>query len=151
MEVTTGGSGKLCMNCHKSRRDGVEYTNDYLSNLSSHYGPHHGPQADVYLGENFPTFGATLGKTNHSALLENACASCHMKVTENVDSEGNVILSGGHTFSMTTPDGEDNVAACAPCHSFESFEAVEFEFNGTKDLDGDGTEEGLQVEVDGFT
>jgi len=150
MEVTTGGSGKLCMNCHKSRRDGVEYTNDYLSNLSSHYGPHHGPQADVYLGENFPTFGATLGKTNHPALLENACASCHMKVTENVDSEGNVILSGGHTFSMSTPTGEDNVAACAPCHSFESFEAVEFEFNGTKDLDGDGTEEGLQVEVDGL-
>jgi hypothetical protein len=102
-----------------------------------------------YLGENFPTFGETLGKTNHPALLENACASCHMKVTENVDSEGNVILSGGHTFSMTTPDGVDNVAACAPCHSFESFEAIDIEFNGTKDLDGDGSEEGLQMEVAG--
>ena len=149
-EVTAGGSGKLCMNCHKSRRDGVEYTNAYLDNLSSHYGPHHGPQSDVLLGENFNTFDAELGKTNHIGILDNACASCHMKVTENVDGEGNVILSGGHTFSMQTPEGEDNVAACAPCHSFESFEDAEFESNGTKDLDGDGTDEGLQMEIAGM-
>jgi len=149
-EVTGGGSGQLCMNCHKSRRDGDDYTTNYLANLSSHFGPHHGPQADVLLGDNLPTFGNELGKTNHFGILDNACASCHMKVTENVDGEGNVILSGGHTFSMQTPDGEDNVDACAPCHSFDSFEAVEFESNGTKDLDGDGTEEGLQIEIAGM-
>ncbi len=74
-----------------------------------------------------------------------------MKVgTELVDPLGNPVLSGGHTFSMKTPDGEDNVAACAPCHSFETFADVSIEFNGTKDLDGDGTEEGLQIEVDGL-
>ena len=150
LEVTGGGSGKLCMNCHKSRRDGTDYTTNYLDNLSSHFGPHHGPQADVLLGENLVTFETTIGKTNHFGILENACASCHMKVTENVDGEGNVILSGGHTFSMKTPDGEDNVAACAPCHSFESFAAVELDLNGVKDHDGDGTDEGLQEEVHGL-
>lgn len=150
MEVTGGGSGKLCMNCHKSRRDGNDYTTNYLGNLSSHFGPHHGPQADVLLGENLVTFETTIGKTNHFGILENACASCHMKVTENVDGEGNVILSGGHTFSMKTPEGDDNVASCAPCHSFDSFAAVELDLNGVKDHDGDGTDEGLQDEVHGL-
>jgi len=148
--VDSGGSSKLCMTCHKTRRDGVDYTTNYLNNLSSHYGPHYGSQADLYIGENFNTFDQELSKTNHPALLSNGCVDCHMKVTENVDSEGNVVLVGGHTFSMKTPDGVDNVSSCAPCHSFESFESVEIEVDGTKDLDGDGTEEGLQTEVKGL-
>ena len=149
-EVSGGGSGQLCMNCHKSRRDAIDYTDNYLSNLSSHFGPHHGPQAEVLLGQNLVTFGKTIESTNHFAILDNACASCHMKVTESVDAENNVILSGGHTFSMSTPSGEDNVEACAPCHSFESFDAVEFEMDGVKDHDGDGVDEGLQEEIHGL-
>lgn len=149
--VGKGGLGKLCMNCHKSRRDAVTYTDDYLNNLSSHYGPHHGPQADILLGENFPTFGQTIVSSNHAGALENACVTCHM-APGHADSEGNIILSGSHSFRMSSPEGVDNIAVCSSCHSdmTTDFAAVSFSYNGTKDIDGDGTAEGLQIEVQGM-
>ena len=99
-QVTTGGFGKLCMNCHKSRRDAIEYTNDYLNNLSSHYGPHHGPQGDMLLGTNVPTFGYILPKSAHFSAIENTCVDCHM-ASGHTDEEGNVVVVGSHSFSVS--------------------------------------------------
>ncbi len=144
------GKGGLCSNCHKSRRDGVEYTADYLNNLSSHYGPHHGPQTDVVLGDNFPTFGQTIANSAHKFALADGCVSCHMYPNE-VDDNNEVMLSGNHSFSMVDPNGNDNVAACATCHgSIESFDDIEYDLDGNTDLDGDGTSEGLPMEVHGL-
>ena len=149
-DVDVGGRGKLCMNCHKTRRDAVEYTTNYLDNLSRHYGPHHGTQAEILLAKNHPDLGATFESSMHYNFTENACVDCHMNAEGKVDENDNVLLSGGHSFRMSTPDGADNVTACAPCHSFDSFDAITAEINGVTDFDGDGNDEGLQHEVEGM-
>ncbi len=150
MEVQGGGVGKLCMNCHKSRRNAAEYTGPNFR-YSKYFGPHHGPQADVLIGTNAATFGKNLPSSAHFSAIEDACVGCHMK-EGHVDEAGNVILVGSHTFSMTTPDGEDNVSACEDCHGNigESFADKKFYMNGVADHDGDGVEEGLQDEVEGL-
>jgi len=146
---TIGGTGRLCMNCHKSRRNAATYTDDYLNNLSSHYGPHHGPQADMLLGKNAVTFGLTLSSSPHASAAENACVNCHM-----APNGSSTDLVGGHTFSMKYPDGTDNVGACAQtgCHAAfgTNFSDKKFYANGSADLDQNGTAAGLQVEIQGL-
>ncbi len=82
---------------------------------------------------------------------ENACVDCHMS-GDLADSEGNIILVGGHSFNMNDSEGNDHVEACAPCHGSvgESFKDKKYYINGNADLDGNGTEEGLQLEVHGL-
>ena len=140
--VTEGGEGKLCMNCHHSRENAAEYTGPDFG-YSSHYGPHHGPQADVLLGTNAPTFGKTLPSSPH--YIGNACVNCHM-------AESSLPTAGMHTFSMVDTSGADNVEACAPCHGDigESFADKIYYMNGVADHDGDGVVEGLQDEVEGM-
>jgi len=149
--VTTGGTGVLCMNCHKSRRDAVAYTNDYLNNLSTHYGPHHGPQADMLLAKNAITFGMSLPTSPHLAATKNACVDCHM-APNGANPDGTINLAGSHTFSMTYPNGDDNVAACLQCHANfgTKFSDKKFYVNGNADLDQNGTADGLQVEIQGL-
>ena len=151
VELTQGGTGVLCMNCHKSRRNGIEYTNDYLNHLSTHYGPHHGPQADMLYATNVPTWGENLPTSPHLSATEDACVTCHMS-EEHLDMGTEVPYAGGHTFSMTYPDGTDNVEACAPCHGNigTSFSDKKYYVNGSADLDGDGVENGLQIEIQGL-
>jgi len=150
-EITEGGLGTLCMNCHKSRRDGVDYATNYLDHISSHYGPHHGPQADMLMGLNTYTYDKELPSSNHYGALENTCVTCHM-TPGHVDENNEVLLAGGHSFRMSTPTGEDNMKACESCHPSytSSFDVVMFSVNGKKDLDGNGIESGLQVEVQGM-
>jgi hypothetical protein len=68
------------------------------------------------------------------------------------DDEGNVLTYGGHTFNMNNEEGEDNVEACAPCHGEvgEHFTDKKFYISSNADLDGNGTAEGLQLEVKGL-
>jgi len=44
--VSFGGNGKLCMNCHKGRRDAETYATEY----HDHYGPHYSAQTDRHAG-----------------------------------------------------------------------------------------------------
>ncbi len=150
-DITNAGNGALCMNCHKARRDAVEYTNDYLNNLSSHYGPHHGPQGDMLAGTNAITFGQPVGTSPHLEATGDACVTCHMYPASS-DADGNVILAGSHSFSMTFPDGTDNVAACSPCHGDigTKFSDKKYYINGNADLDGNGQADGLQIEMEGL-
>ena len=146
-----GGNGIMCMSCHKSRRNGVEYVEEYLDHLSSHYGPHHGPQADMLYAANTYTWGETLGTSAHLSAAEDACVNCHMGEAP-VDEDG-VARAGEHTFSMKFPDGSDNVTACEPCHGNigEEFSDKKLFYNGSwADLDGNGTVEGLQIEIQGL-
>ncbi|MEJ2055415.1 MAG: hypothetical protein P8X42_15980, partial [Calditrichaceae bacterium] len=108
--ITNAGKGALCMNCHKSRRDAEDYTGPDFGD-SSHYGPHHGPQAEILSGKNMPTFGKTLPSSPHLSALENACVDCHMAESNSMSH-----TSGYHTFSMVDSSGLDNVESCAPCH-----------------------------------
>ena len=154
--VTDGGYGKLCMNCHKGRRNIDTYIDQNLGNPSSHFGPHHGPQTDMLVGENAFEYGADIRRSTHVYAVENACVTCHMpSVPRTVDGEDNPIFTkaGGHTFWPTydggTPDDHSDdvnlTEACIGCHGpMESFDIPR------DDYDGDGKVEGVQTEVGGL-
>ena len=147
-DIVDGGLGNLCMNCHNSRRDALERA------AGTRPAPHDGPQAEMLFGVNAPTYGKTLPSSPHMR-NEDACVSCHMYENGSHgehDADGNLNTSGMHSFSMVNKDGVDNVAACASCHGDvgATFAEKKFYMNGTADHDGDGTEEGLQVEVEGL-
>jgi hypothetical protein len=146
------GTGAQCMECHRSRRVAATYAAD-TSNASSHYGPHHGPQADMLIGKNAPDFGIELPSSPHAAATKNACVDCHM-AGDLVDADGNVNHVGGHSFNMNDAEGNDHVESCAQsgCHGpiGTSFKDKKYYINGNADLDGNGTAEGLQLEVKGM-
>jgi Secretion system C-terminal sorting domain len=150
------GTGALCMHCHRSRREAASYTED-PDNASSHYGAHHGPEADLLLGVNAPDFGVELPSSPHAVAIvpgedhTNACVNCHM-AGDLADADGNINHVGGHSWNMNDPEGNDHVEACAPCHGIigESFKDKKYYVNGDADLDGNGVAEGLQLEVKGL-
>ncbi len=148
--ITAGGTGKLCMNCHKGRRDAKLYTGEEF-HYSSHYGPHHGPQADVLAATNAADFGVKLPSSPHLQATEDACVTCHMGPGQKPEG-ADFPISGMHTFSVTDPDGNDNVQICQGCHGDfgPSFGDKIFFMNGVGDHDGDGVVEGLQHEVEGL-
>ncbi|KAB2845625.1 MAG: ammonia-forming cytochrome c nitrite reductase subunit c552 [Melioribacteraceae bacterium] len=142
------GTGAQCIDCHRSRRQAATYAED-IKNGSAHFGAHHGPQGDMLLGKNAPDYGIEFPSSPHAVAGGNACVDCHMAGESGVDSQGNVLKFGGHTFNMNNEEGEDNVEACAPCHGEvgETFKEKKFYINGSADLDGDGASHGLQEEV----
>jgi len=142
---TTAGLSVLCMNCHHARQNAVEYTNDYLNNLSSHFGPHHSPQGDMLMGINAIEFGWKFPTSPH--LPAGGCVACHMS-SATYDQK-----VGGHSLNMVDPiTGDDNVAACTPCHGTigTNFSDKKYYVNGNADLDKNGTAEGLQIEIEGL-
>lgn len=159
------GTGAQCMECHRSRREAATYSAD-PSNGSSHYGPHHGPQADMLIGANGPDFGIRLPSSPHAVAPAptvdpldppanggmNSCVNCHMSGDHAVDAEGNVSTVGGHSFNMNDALGNDNVEACEPCHGNvgTTFTEKKYFMNSNADHDGDGNEEGVQEEVHGM-
>lgn len=146
-EVTEGGNGKLCMNCHQSRRDADTYTEE----PQSHYGPHYMTQADMFNATNAVTFGYNLPSSPHIKAVPNSCAGCHM--AESHPDEG-IPYVGDHTFSMVDViSGEEHVEVCNECHGDvgESFDDKKyFDENFVADHDGDGVEEGIHDEVEGL-
>jgi hypothetical protein len=70
------GPGDTCMWCHRSRNDVTNYI--AASNaMSVHWGPHEGPQADVFTatgGYEFPNM--SYGTSTHQQKL--SCVDCHM-------------------------------------------------------------------------
>jgi len=148
--IEAGGTGKICMNCHKSRRDAKSYTGEDF-HYSRYYGPHHGPQADVLSAKNAITFGMKLPSSPHLTATEDACVTCHMGAGFKPE-DSDFAVSGQHTFSVTNPDGTDNVGVCADCHGDigTTFAEKKYYMNGVADHDGDGIEEGVQEEVAGL-
>jgi hypothetical protein len=100
-------SGNACMWCHKSRKDVTNYVaaaNNALT--STHWGPHEGPQADIYTGLGGYHFaGKSYGNSSHQA-FENGCITCHMP---GIGSNQGV---GDHSFAP-------HVSTCttAGCHA----------------------------------
>lgn len=105
-----GGKGNLCANCHQARR-GFPAPNaeGKITGISTHWGPHHGPQASMMLG--VAGAGATGTPSVHYQIVQNTCVGCHMG---NADDPN-------HTF---TP----NVATCKTCHA----DATNFDVDGVQ-------------------
>jgi hypothetical protein len=87
------GAGNACIWCHKSRKDVTNYIAATGNSLSTRFGPHQGPQADVFSGEggyHYP--GKDYDNSSHQA-LEKGCVSCHMG---SVEANGGI---GDHSFA----------------------------------------------------
>ena len=147
--ISEGGRGKLCMTCHHSRRNAIEYVKTYARN----FGPHGNPQADMISGKNAITYGLDIPSSSHLYAAEDACVTCHMGLTPAAGQPGNNKV-GEHSYRMKwnngTPDNPaddvENVAVCANCHGpMESFDRP-----ATADYDGNGEVEGVQTEVRGL-
>lgn len=145
------GDANLCANCHHSRTALTADlgTGDSLT-LSSRFGPHHGPQADMLLGTHGYQFtGYTYSSTTHATVTREACLGCHMGNPQQHDGY-NV---GGHSFNMRyeSHDGTEYtlIGVCAGCHTrYTEREVTQFDDWKKRDFDGDGTIEGIQTEFD---
>jgi len=97
-----GGKGNLCVQCHQPRRAYPGAEDGVVTGITSHWGPHHGPQSAMLLG--VAGAGVEGSPSAHATLVEDTCVACHM-------GEG-----ASHTF-------EPDVAACQGCHAdIESFD-----------------------------
>jgi hypothetical protein len=109
VEGTTyeGGSGNLCVNCHQPRRVFPEAEDGVITGITSHWGPHHGPQSAMLLG--VAGAGVEGSPSAHYSMLEDTCVACHM---------------GENSSHFYEPD----VAACQECHEG----AENFDLNGVQ-------------------
>jgi hypothetical protein len=106
--VTGTPIGKLatanaCVFCHKSRKDVTQYVTASNKLTSAFWGPHEGPQADVYSGMGGYHFaGMTYGQSTHHD--KTTCIDCHMP---DVPSNGG---APNHSFYA-------QLDACKSCHA----------------------------------
>ena len=101
-----GGNSNLCANCHQSRtaEPNFDAPGETFKITSTHYGPHHGPQANVVAGVGFAEIpGSTsypeAGTNLH--LQQASCVGCHM-----AEFSGG---QGGHSYIAS-------INACNECH-----------------------------------
>jgi len=103
-----GGEGNLCAKCHQPRAKAPAVApGGTVTGISSHWGPHHGPQSSMMLG----TDGAGQEGTPsaHYTAVQDTCVTCHMGSNDN------------HSY---TPD----VNTCKSCHTT----ATNFDINGVQ-------------------
>lgn len=115
--VDFGASSNLCANCHQPRTAAPTADADGNFKISStHYGPHHGPQASYLEGVGAAEIsGSVVYPAPHAGAHASTagCVTCHMG-----EGEGD---EGGHTFNPT-------VASCTACHA----DAKSFDINGVQ-------------------
>lgn len=149
------GKGNLCVACHQSRRGATDVVKATpAEKVSGHFGPHHGPQGNVFSGSGaYEYAGQSYSSSVHKMEIENACVDCHMALPEKRFSSTAAI--GGHAFGMKGEihgSKKINLAACAGCH--EGIKQVQgetlFDYAAAADWDQDGSVETSQQEVAGL-
>lgn len=99
------GPGDTCMWCHRSRVDVTNYITASNKITSVHWGPHEGPQADIFTAQGgYQYAGQSYGTSTHQQKL--ACVDCHMP---DVASNANV---PDHSFNPRL-----SVCANSGCHT----------------------------------
>ncbi len=113
------GNSNLCANCHQSRRAEPNITDPgaTFNITSTHYGPHHGAQANVLAGVGFAEIPGSIaypaaGSDPHIAA---SCTGCH-------------IYEGDHSFNPS-------VDACNVCHATADFNYGGVQTDTQDDLD----------------
>ncbi|MBN2615579.1 MAG: ammonia-forming cytochrome c nitrite reductase subunit c552 [Bacteroidales bacterium] len=108
------GKGNLCANCHQAR-PGLTVVDDSISITSTHWGPHHGPQANILGGAGGFEFTGTFtySNSNHTTDVTDGCVTCHMGTYNGT--------SGGHNMEMYNLASTDspsaiNLSGCLSCH-----------------------------------
>ncbi len=111
--VADGGNSNVCFSCHQSRvaEPNIAVPGSEFNITSTHYGPHHGAQANILYGVGFAEIPGTFAYDNAGSSPHwnaNArCTGCHMY--DYADNEG------GHTF-------KPSLASCNECHTTASFD-----------------------------
>ncbi|MGA2667524.1 MAG: T9SS type A sorting domain-containing protein [Ignavibacteria bacterium] len=138
-----GGNAKVCMDCHKSRRNNATYVLTKVT--SSTWGPHSNPQSDVLLGKNAASFGVPYITGSHSTISD-LCVTCHMAATTDT---GTVTRDkvGGHSLNLHyDATNYDHVTGCLGCHpGVTKFS----DFMAPADYDGNGLIQSWQTEING--
>jgi len=165
------GNGNLCASCHKTREEKTALVKDTPADqLPGHWGPHHGPQADMLIGTNgFEYPGKTYYSSVHATLTKNSCIECHMTYPAERFSFSSDM--GGHSFSIVGEVHHQpklNVIGClGKCHAkvgqviavnpdtpsdqfwWHQTTAV-YDIEAKADFDNDGKTEPLQSEIEGL-
>lgn len=100
-QVYDAGTSNLCVNCHQARTAPPVPGGGTTSFSSSHFGPHHGPQANFLLS--IGGYGVTDDPNPHATEVEGGCVTCHM-------ADDSAIQAGGHTF-------KPSLEGCQDCHT----------------------------------
>ncbi len=127
--VDFGDNSNICANCHQSRRAEpmIAAPADTFEITSTHYGPHHGAQANVLEGVGFAEIEGSMDYPDAGAGHAAAgmtCVACHMD-------DGYADEQGGHSWHTA-------LAACQTCHA------------GTDDFDVNGFQTDTQGKLDGL-
>ncbi|NIR26617.1 MAG: hypothetical protein GWN77_06585 [Gammaproteobacteria bacterium] len=114
-----GGEGNLCVSCHQPRRIYPGAEDGVVTDITTHWGPHHGGQGSMLLG----VAGAGVeGSPSDHYDVDDTCVGCHMGENDS------------HTF-------EPEVATCQECHGDEvedfDIEGVQTEVQAMLDELGD--------------
>ena len=137
------GSSNTCAPCHQSRVNVDTYVVDNAS-LSLRWGPHHSNHSDMLLGTNaYEYANYEYDNSPHTNVTIDGCVDCHMSAS------GDYTL-GGHSFGMYDEEKDhENKTGCntSNCHDGD---VDEFDLAADDDFDWDGTEEGVQAEVQGL-
>ena len=70
--------GNACIFCHKSRKDVTNYITASNNLSSSFWGPHEGPQSDIYTGKGGYHYGTNTYRQSTHQGFKNGCIDCHM-------------------------------------------------------------------------
>jgi len=127
------GRANLCVYCHRARLNVDTYvrTPTDTVTLDIRWGPHHGPQGDLFAGENgyeYPLVPYFDGP--HLDATADGCLDCHFTARSGAP-------LGGHSFNMRWDGfGEEtlNIAGCnaaSPCHDGD---VADFDYD---DIQGD--------------
>ncbi|MCZ4693298.1 hypothetical protein DWB61_02110 [Ancylomarina euxinus] len=115
------GNSNLCANCHQSRRaePNIDKPGDTYNITSTHYGPHHGAQANVVAGVGFAQIAGSVdypeaGSAKH--LNQASCTGCHMAEFDAEEGEG------GHSW-------KPSLLACNTCHDASN---TDFNYGGVR-------------------
>jgi hypothetical protein len=113
--VDFGSNANMCANCHQSRRAEPEVDKPGEATYtitSTHYGPHHGAQANTLSGRGYAndigaglTGARTIPSSNRHLTAGADCVVCHMGPTDAEE------FDGGHTWKPSLASCND-----ALCH-----------------------------------
>jgi hypothetical protein len=150
------GKGNLCASCHQVAFAPAKATVSPMDakDVFSHWGAHHGPQADIMAGTNGYEFpGKKYSSSAHRDVIDDGCVTCHMSLPD-----GRYAFSpslGGHSFNVVAEvheAGKVNNSGCLACHGdVKQVPGTEvFDIKAAADYDHDGKIEPVQLEVQGL-
>lgn len=133
------GISNLCAKCHQSRAASPypemgTGTTEFPEGTSYRWGPHHGPQSNLFAGVGksgaYEVGGKAYENSWHTNNFENACNTCHMAAVPYGGPN-----AGGHTFAMSYVfhgSTEFNESGCTECHddAITKIENVQEEIEG---------------------